>query len=209
MKKKWVLIAILSGIEIALFVLLYCKGFRITYAPDLENSWDAVSAFAAWGGVIMSFAAIMVAIQIPKKIADRQDRIALLEKRFEIYDILISCRVVAKLIKSGDENEDILRDFFIAFTKKTNAAQSFNRDEADFYMINCTIKLNSAVLLFSEEIASYITKLSNKLIDLSTADVQIDGSEEYSRKKQAYVEAVENFMKNEVFRKMEAEMKMV
>ena len=93
--------------------------------------------------------------------------------------------------------------------KKTNVDQNFNRDEAKFYIINCTIKLKSAVLLFPAEIASYITNLSNKLIDLSTVDVQIDGSEEYSRKKQAYVEAVENFVKNEVFRKMEAEMKMV
>ena len=121
-KKRFV---ILACIGIFLLVFLYCKGFRITYAPDLENSWDAISAFAAWSGVFMSFVAIMVAIQIPKKIADRQDRIALLEKRFEIYDILISCGVIAGLIKDGDENEDILRDFFIAFTKKNKCRPKF------------------------------------------------------------------------------------
>lgn len=83
-KGRWFPLTIVIVGEAVLLVFLYCNSFRITYAPDLENSWDAVSAFATWFGVAMSFVAIMVAIRIPKEIANRQDKIALFEKRMEI-----------------------------------------------------------------------------------------------------------------------------
>lgn len=80
-------------------MLLYFIGFRITYSPELETSWDAVSACAAWAGAVMSFFAVMVAVWIPKKIADRQDKIALFEKRFEVYDKLQKCKNFADNLK--------------------------------------------------------------------------------------------------------------
>lgn len=71
---------------------MYLFGWRVTYLPELENSWDAVSAVAAWGGVIVaiasttaSFLAVWFAIQVPKKIAEQQNKIALFEKRYQVY----------------------------------------------------------------------------------------------------------------------------
>ena len=43
---------------ILLLIGLYIAGFRVTYAPDLENSWDAISAFASWSSVFVSGLAI-------------------------------------------------------------------------------------------------------------------------------------------------------
>ena len=209
MKKKWVPVAILAGIEIALFAFLYCKGFRITYAPDLENSWTAVSAFAAWGGVIMSFVAIMVAIQIPKKIADRQDKIALFEKKFEIYDFLLWCCAVAKFTKQTGENGDILQDLYFAFSKNAEIYQRLDRSEAMLYIIkNCT-KLKNADFFFSKDISAYIIDVSEKIYNLSLSDASSDDPGEYNKKKQAFIEAAENFEKNEVLRKMEEEIKII
>ncbi|MBS4193208.1 hypothetical protein KHA94_24250 [Bacillus sp. FJAT-49705] len=34
--------------EILIGVLLYSFGFRITYFPELETSWDAVAATGQW-----------------------------------------------------------------------------------------------------------------------------------------------------------------
>lgn len=79
----WVLIA--AFIVVLIVMLLYFIGFRITYSPELETSWDAISACAAWAGAVMSFFAVMVAVWIPKKIADRQDKIALFEIRYKLY----------------------------------------------------------------------------------------------------------------------------
>ena len=55
-------------------------GWRFTYAPELENSWDAISAVATWAGVVASVFAIIFAIRVPIVIAKRQDKIALFEK---------------------------------------------------------------------------------------------------------------------------------
>lgn len=82
----WIIILILI-----LCIVSYVCGFRITYAPALENSWDAISACASWAGVLFSFIAIWVAIQIPMKIADRQNKIALFEKRCAFYTIFCRC----------------------------------------------------------------------------------------------------------------------
>lgn len=123
-KRILFLAAILAVISVLVF--LYCKGFRITYAPDLEHSWDAVSAFAAWGGVIMSFIAIMVAIWIPKKIADRQDKIALFEKRLECYSTLQTIFVFARHISELNKKKGIQAAFKFYFGEASLFTQTQN-----------------------------------------------------------------------------------
>lgn len=41
------------AIELIAAIVLFQCGFRITYSPHLENSWDAISAVAEWVGVIV------------------------------------------------------------------------------------------------------------------------------------------------------------
>lgn len=226
MKKtiSWkLLLLILVGVS--LLVFLYCKGFRIAYAPDLENSWDAVSAFAAWGGVFMSFVAIIVAIQVPEKIADRQDRIALFEKRLEIYNILSSCKTSVYIMEMADkiedenegkiedvdedEGEDILKYLFIIFMENPKEHPEFNRVEARLYLANCSAKLRQANFFFPEETISPIMIVAARLIILADSDAKTDGPEKYNERKQNYIEAVKNLEKNKVFERIEAEMKMI
>lgn len=90
-------------------------GFRITYAPELENNWDAISACAAWAGVVASFIAIWFAIQIPQKIADRQDKIALFEKRFACFAALELQRNLYFSIKDEMDVENIKHDIAVIY----------------------------------------------------------------------------------------------
>ena len=87
-------------------------GWRFTYAPELETSWDAVSAVAAWAGVVASFSAIMVAIWIPKKIADRQDKIALFEKRYAVFTVFYKWYYLSQEILLYASNNDDYRSFY-------------------------------------------------------------------------------------------------
>ena len=81
-------------------------GWRITYAPELENSWNAVSAVGTWAGVIVAFFACIVAIQIPNKIAMGQDKIALYDKRMEcqkaLYAITDFIGYIEKVEEAGN-----------------------------------------------------------------------------------------------------------
>lgn len=109
-KGRWFPLAIAAIIILIITSVLFFFGFRITYAPKLENSWDAISAVAAWVGVVASFIAIWFAIQIPKKIADRQDKIALFEKRYECFQIFEKCHVLYIQIKDKECTIEELRN---------------------------------------------------------------------------------------------------
>lgn len=166
-KKKWFPVAIVLVAIVVLLVFLYCKGFRVTYAPDLENSWDAVSAFAAWFGVAMSFAAIMVAIQIPKKIADRQDKIALFEKRMECYSTVQNICAFARQISDLISKKEIQTAVKMYFGE---AALFSENQYAAWYTI--TLKrqepiIVEGVFLFPEYDEEILQNLLMDIIELS------------------------------------------
>ena len=92
-KGRWFPLAVAVSAVLVIALFLFFCGFRITYAPELESSWDAISSVAAWAGVFASVFAIIFAICVPKRIADRQDRIALFEKRYDAYSSLLTLQM--------------------------------------------------------------------------------------------------------------------
>lgn len=111
-KWKWFpMVAVIAAFAVVVLVMALL-GFRITYAPDLENSWEAISAVAAWAGVITSiaavgasFAAVWFAIRVPKEIAEQQNKIALFEKKYSVYSSLLLIKNFSGLI-----NNDCFKD---------------------------------------------------------------------------------------------------
>lgn len=146
-------------------------GWRIIYAPELENSWDAVSAVAAWAGVVVSICsviasilAIWYAIQVPQKIADQQNRISLFEKRFHIYELLTCLCTFSKCVNVAENVETARVMFLVAFEKN----MSKEKDLEDFdYFLNCYTnifgELSQSEFLFSREISAGILDIANKL----------------------------------------------
>lgn len=111
-ESKWfplvvALLVLIIGIAVA-----FCCGFRITYAPELENSWEAISAVASWAGVAVSAVAVWAAVQIPKKIADQQNKIALVNSRLEIIDLIEKIASAISMIHnmSTRKNNSLSRD---------------------------------------------------------------------------------------------------
>lgn len=95
--KGFLCFVVVLCLGLVFLLLMYQMGFRITYAPDLENSWNAISGTASWVsvivsvlGVIASFLAVLSAIQVPKQIAERQIKVDLFEKRYRVYRTLMS-----------------------------------------------------------------------------------------------------------------------
>ena len=104
-KGRWFPLIVAIGITAVVAFVMALFGWRITYVPDLENCWDAVSAVAAWAGVFVavasataSFLAVWFAIRVPNKIADRQDRIALFDKRYCAYSSLLTLQLFSHAI---------------------------------------------------------------------------------------------------------------
>lgn len=154
--------AILIVAAVALVMALF--GWRITYAPELENSWDALSAVAALAGVIASFTAIMVAIRIPKKIADRQDKIALFEKRFVCFQELQRHLSLSKAIQKEQSIEKIKRCYVTMYC----GGSYMNFDGIDHIQVltkSCT-NLQQVPFLFKEINETYTKKLYDTFTDL-------------------------------------------
>lgn len=112
-KKKWLSIIIVT-VAIALFIALAIFSlWCINYAPEFDSSWDAISSVSDWigvltsaAGVLASFVAIWYAIQIPKEIAEQQNKIALFEKRYEAYASILTLEVFANALDSEMFNDD-------------------------------------------------------------------------------------------------------
>ena len=105
-------------------VILYFCGFRITYAPKLENSWNAISACAGWFSVIMSAIAIFVAINIPKKIAEQQNKISLFEKRYNALNTFLFLISVVKTIFDGNVKDKNYRFYLDNMIETYNAVSN-------------------------------------------------------------------------------------
>lgn len=115
----WLIIA-----EVIVIVGGLLLGFKITYAPHLENDWDAISACASWASVVVAGLAIYYAILVPKKIAEDQNRISLFEKRLDVYltaETLIGC---AHQIKDTNDSGIILSAFFMSIGKQEDIESS-------------------------------------------------------------------------------------
>lgn len=167
MKKipSWI---ILLGCEVVGLLLIFAFGFKFTYAPELENSWAAISAFAAWAGVLASSIAIYVAIQIPKKIAERQDKVALFEKRFELYNTLYKCRNFSVDL-SKNENSFKVFASFLGVLDHQFAVNYSDRDlvEKIIPVLGKTITvLRQGKFLFDFDLDKELNVIADSLLDI-------------------------------------------
>lgn len=169
------------SMESILCVLMYAFGFRITYAPQLVNSWEAISACAGWAGVIASTVAILVAVRIPKIIADRQDKIALFEKRHEVYKVLGDCFAFAYLLENTDISDKMCRDVFhVTFNDNVKLNEKITwLDQMRTYS-TVQNKLKMAEHLFGQEIGKEVTLLLANLLLL----IQVEDEQEDPKKQQ-------------------------
>lgn len=146
LKSNWFRIVTEIVVVLIIVSILFFCGFRITYAPELETSWDAVSAVAAWAGVITSFIAIWFAIQVPRKIADRQDKIALFEKRVACFAMLETQRELYFSIKDEIDVEKIKHSVAVIYC--TDFLSDFNKINFHVLMNNLINQCTQMSFLF-------------------------------------------------------------
>lgn len=164
-KWKWFpLIAAIALLVLAAGVVLVMAlfGWRFTYAPELENSWGAVSAVAAWAGVIMSFLAVMVAVWIPKRIADRQDKIALFEKRYDCYTVIQNLLVCAEQMEDVQTNKGVQMAFRARLGEPEKIYDNLSATTFALQLKQKQVIVVSGEFLFSH----YNTNLLQEIIDV-------------------------------------------
>ena len=170
---KKILIPVLLLVLVFFIVMLYRIGFRITYAPELENSWEAVSAVATCVGVLASFMAIWFAVQVPKKIAEQQNKIALFEKRHKLYKQFAELYDFSLSVGDAYGFEKIQKLFF-KYYGPWNNDNLYNSEEVHKRIIKIIFEFSEAKFLFDEEIASSIIMIVNKVSTVIYASINVN-----------------------------------
>lgn len=219
---KWFPLAVACVVLLAVLVIAFLLGFRITYAPELENSWDAISAIASWAEVIVaiisviaSFMAVWYAIQVPQKIAERQDRIALFEKRCECYTIVQSLLVCASQLMDARTNKGVQVAFRTHMDDPENIQSVQNISTFTLRLKRNERIVVSGSFLFSVYNVNALQKIIDTGIELImaakiTAVNEADNllSDHASELKQEYIQLCHQYRENGYVVEMEKELKL-
>lgn len=162
--KTWLGLVLILVVFIALAAILYRLGFRITYAPELANDWNAISAVAAWAGAIGTVAAVFSAIHV----ANQQNKIALFEKRYKIFQLYDSCKIFSELLESLEDknglNSNDIQVLFLAVFCDIPMGEKIN----DFQFLRMQYimiieQLKQSQFLFNKEAELHLQVIANCL----------------------------------------------
>ena len=198
-------ILIATVVLLGIGVILYCNGYRITYPQQFETSWDAVSGFAAWFGVVVSVvsaAASFFAIWFAVRVADKQNKITLFEKRYELYDIAISCRLFAAMLElKKDTDKAFLAAFYKipADTQKVDA--SLVRERSSLIALKV---VQFSFLFKDQKILTYMRKVMNLMMEILTG--YLNGKETLEDKTQDFLTLIKDAQFAEILKTMEKEL---
>lgn len=175
-KGRWFPLTVAILIIAAMVLVMTLFGWRFTYASELENSWEAISAVAAWVGAIASFGAIMVAIWIPKRIADQQNKIALFEKRYSVYKLYNQCKTFSLLLEKAQSSDRVVRFFYDAFIGKKRGLTMTEWAEVGSIYADVCQGLSEGAFLFDSKVANHMQKVSDTISDILFACIDASGN---------------------------------
>ena len=147
-------------------------GFRITYAPELKNDWEAISGVAAWGGIIVSIAsavASFMAVWYAIRVADKQNKVTLFEKRYDVYSMLKRCTSFSESIKDNQDNINVRYLFIVSFSFHPvieDKSEKAIHIECTKYAMQLKSALDRASFLFDYDTAYYCRPVVYELFRL-------------------------------------------
>ena len=209
-KSRWFPLVAVSVVLLIVVVAGFFFGFRITYAPELENSWNAISAMASWVGTIGTVSAIFAAIWV----ANRQNKIALFEKRYENYIIIQKLLACALQLEDINTNKGVQ----VAFRIYLDAPQNIHKNKSVYEMIVELLQMQSILLSGEFLFLNYNAELAKKIVAVGiellrrTASHNVENSEkpllqDTMELKKEYIDLCETFEKN-YFESMENELRL-
>ena len=204
--KGFLCFVVVLCLGLVFLLLIYQMGFRITYAPDLENSWNAISATASWVSAIASFLAVWSAIQVPKQIAERQIKVDLFEKRYRVYRTLMSFDFFSALVSISKEPGDIEVFFYQSFCNISEEPKMYQYKLFAAKYVQVTDNLAESKFLFSEDIWKGVCKIIESVQKLVPTGEKGMSKEEFDKAKQDYLDAMKSCELKLILNKMEQEL---
>ena len=176
-------------------IFAFLLGFRITYAPALENSWDAISGVADWVSIIVSILsaiASFMAVVFAVRVANKQNQIELFEKRYELYEIIENCIIFSYTLENTTIYEEIRMGFLSLFIHDNEASINSDAEAKKIFPVEYRLilaKLRRSIFLFSNPYILYeIKNLICALGDICRASFTQEGVHNLDSKIKTYIE---------------------
>lgn len=96
-------------VEIGIIVVLASLGFKITYAPSLENSWEAISAIAGWVSAIATIFIPIVVVLFQHKLDQNKNEISDANKA-TLLELQKFADKYSDLLEAANNGETIILD---------------------------------------------------------------------------------------------------
>lgn len=160
-------ILIATVVLLGIGVILYGNGYRITYPQQFETSWDAVSGFASWVGILVSIAsaiASFMAVWYAVRVADYQNRIALFEKRYECYTIIKNVVDVSDWVNYSSSYYHAYLGFYRVV--RPFRGKMMDPSELASYYFDLKEQVMCSIFLFPSSDEKALRELFEKAIDL-------------------------------------------
>jgi len=152
------------------------------------NWLDYLQVIASIMSIIISALAVIMAVRIPKKIADKQDKIALFDKRFGAYQIFAKYSAFAEQIKNTNGIENYRNEFVNMFG--LNVMDEFSGTIALGKLIQVSEPIKNAVFLFDNITDEELTKLYSSICSFV---VSLSNNDNVEKRKIEFVENANNF----------------
>lgn len=168
--------------------------------------------------VVFSFLAIVVAgvvawrqNKISKQQADiseQQNKIAVFDKRYDLYDTVLKCISLSEFIFTLFEGKvittkDVHLLFAIAFKDVSDNAEDVNVFQEASRVCS---KLKQSEFLFSENVSIYLSKLSESLLCFILADAPANQNKSLSILKEDYCQVIKNLKTDGILQKMKKDL---
>lgn len=157
-----------------------------------QPNWlDYLQAVASILSIMISAIAVVMAVRIPKKIAKKQDKIALFNKRFDSFNSLQKCLAFSDLIKTIDNVDDYKAAALYFFGNEEDSQFNVNKVRAN--VIQASVMLQQLSFLFDdvdyEEVAILFNSFKNFVFSLDTKN-------NIEEPKTKFINTIDLFMKN-------------
>lgn len=171
LKKNWLVVILsvaLFGMVLAFIIVPLCCGYNLGFINGY--TWKADNVITLLGIMV----ATGTAIYIPWKIADKQNKIALFEKKYKLYIMVFKflnvhdqLRIVNEKTKNNNSNDraiKILREFKGSFAV-SNPNQSGDYT-VSFHLIKEDIQIGEYLFACSTEIKKFVDEVVEYFIDI-------------------------------------------
>lgn len=159
-----------------------------------DPNWlDYVQMITTCISIIISAIAVVMAVKVPKRIAEEQKKIDLFDKRFDAYSSFQKYEAFAIMLE-GTNDVDDYKKFFVHIFYGNNS-QGYSSVDAVFEVCQVSQAIHKMLFLFNGITDIELEEMMSSLLDFI---ISLDNNINVEKRKIAYIDIIEKFRQKHI-----------